>query len=88
MDIKYIYRIILDVVIVACVIQGWWFIALPLSLVGLLSFASFIEIIIAGIMFDSLFGFVRGSGWWGYAGTSICVLLFCVITFVRGKMRK
>jgi hypothetical protein len=88
MNGKIIFRIILDILIILCVIQGWWFVALPLALIGVWKCGTFIEIIIAGIMYDSLFGFVKGTGLWAYAGTGASVIIFAIAAFLKGTIRK
>jgi hypothetical protein len=82
-----ILRIILDILIAISLLNGWWFLALPLALVGAWFFPYFIELIIAGIGYDSLFGFVSGMGIWGYMGTIVSVVLFAGISGVKRWVR-
>jgi hypothetical protein len=72
-----ILRIFIYVAVIFSIINGWWFIAFPLLLVGAWKFSFKAEFVIAGIMYDALFGMVRSAGLWGYIGTiiSICVLI-------------
>jgi hypothetical protein len=87
MNSKNLSRIILGIIIVLCVIQGWWFIALPLAFVCAWMFSSFVELMIAGIVYDSLFGFVKENGLWGYVGTGISVIGFSILAFLKKVTR-
>lgn len=84
---KIIIRLCIDIAIAFAVLNGWWFVAIPLSFVGIWLFPFFIEILVAGLVYDSLFGFVPEMGLWGYAGTLTSVLFFSVITLVKGSIR-
>ncbi len=84
---KIIIRLIIDIAIALAVLNGWWFIVLPLSFVGIWIFPFFIEIVIAGWVYDSLFGFVPEMGLWGYAGTLTSVLFLSIISLVKGSIR-
>jgi len=53
---KITLRIIVDIILAIAIIQGWWFVALPLALFGVWYFQYFLEIIFAGLAYDSLFG--------------------------------
>ena len=87
MSNKIILRIILDSLIAFSVLNGWWFIALPLALVGARSFSFFVEIIIAGMAYDALFGMMPSLGMRGYAGTISGIILFGVFAILRKEMR-
>ncbi|KND49889.1 MAG: hypothetical protein AB197_00050 [Parcubacteria bacterium C7867-002] len=84
---KILLRLIIDIGIAYAVLNGWWFIVLPLSFVGIWIFPFFIEIVIAGLIYDSLFGFVPEMGLWGYVGTLVSILFLSVITWVKGSIR-
>lgn len=86
--IKIFIRTTIDVLIAVSVLEGWWFIALPLSAIGVWFFDSFVEIIVAGLAYDSLFGFVYGSGVIAYLGTIISVVAFVSLSFVKSRVRK
>jgi len=88
MNNQLIFRIILDILIAICILQAWWFIALPLAIFGVWEFPYFIEIILAGIIYDSLFGFVSGMGVWGYVGTIVSIILFGVVILLRKMVRR
>lgn len=68
-------RIILVVLMLVSVFCGWWIPALIFGLIGCWLFDFFIEIIIAGVLFDSLFGYSDYFGIWGYAGTIIAFVI-------------
>ena len=80
-------RIGIDILLIVSVLNGWWFVALPLILVGIWSSPFFIESIIAGSLFDALYGFFPGVGLWAYMGTigSVCVLGLGM--FLKQKVR-
>lgn len=69
-------------------IHGWWFIALPIALIGLLRYRWYAECLIAGIAYDSLFGLVASEGVSSYAGTILAVTLFTVMSLLKKIMRK
>jgi len=80
-------RIFIDLLIIITVLNGWWFFALPLALIGAWLFPYFVELIVAGIGYDSLFGFVPGMGAWGYAGTIVSIVLFAGIVGAKRWVR-
>lgn len=81
-------RIILDLTLVLSVLNGWWFIGIPLMMVGLFYFPYFAEAIIAGIAYDSLFGLIHGMGWRGYVGIIISILLTIGVFLMKSVVRK
>jgi hypothetical protein len=81
-------RIILGILIALAVLQGWWFLALPLGLIGAWVFPVYAEIIIAGIAYDALFGMNGEAGMWGYAGTIVAVLLFGAVSIFKKVGRR
>ena len=81
-------RIFLDILVFAFIINAWWFIALPIALVCAWFFSYYLELIIAGIAYDSLFGMVGIMGIWGYGGTIISLTLFLVVVFLKKVMRR
>ena len=87
MNHSFIIRICLYIAIIGAIINGWWFIALPLLLIGVWRLSFRIEIIIAGIMYDALFGMVHGMGWWGYIGTIVSVIIVSVILIFEKMIR-
>ncbi len=82
-----IIRICADIALFFLIINGWWFLALPLSLICLWSFSYYIEAIVAGIAFDSLFGYMPGMGLIGYSGTVLAVAITIVVYFLKRMMR-
>ncbi len=71
-----------------CVIQGWWIVALPVVFVSSWRFPLFIEILIAGVAYDSLFGFTAHSGLWGYVGTITSIAILGLTLFFKSILRK
>ena len=82
------FRIILDVLIAVSLLNGWWFFALLLSIAGCYFFSYFVEGIVAGVIYDSLFGFVAGMGVRAFAGTIIMVVVTCSIAGLKTVLRK
>lgn len=80
-------RIGIDIALLLSLLAGWWFVALPLVVVGIWLYPFFIEGIIAGSIFDALYGFVPGVGLWAYSGTIGSVLVFGLGTFLKKKVR-
>ncbi len=80
-------RIILYLAIIFTVINGWWFMALPLLLFGVWRFEFRVEIILVGIVYDALFGMVRGMGLWGYAGTLTAIGILTMIAILKRVVR-
>lgn len=78
-------RIIIYILIMISIFNGWWFTAFPLLIVGTWIYSFGIEWLIAGVAYDSLFGMFDGSGWYGYIGT-ITGVFFIVISRLLGKM--
>jgi hypothetical protein len=81
-------RIILDLAIFVSIINGWWFIAIPLCAIGLWYIENFVEIIIAGIAYDSLFALNDAFGLYAYMGTIVGVLLYTCMHIVKKFVRK
>ncbi|OHA16824.1 MAG: hypothetical protein A3C79_00650 [Candidatus Taylorbacteria bacterium RIFCSPHIGHO2_02_FULL_45_28] len=79
---------ILDMIILICVIHAWWFVALPFIFVGMWRFPLFVEIIIVGIIYDSLFGFYPEIDIWGYIGTISSVAIFGIMFFIKKILRR
>lgn len=88
MNKKILSRIILDLLMLIFLLNGWWFLALPLALIGAYLFPYFIEMIIAGIGYDALFGFISGIGLWKYAGTAISIVLFLGVVALKKTVRR
>ena len=82
-----IYRIIIDFIIFVFVLEGWWYAILPLGIVALWSFPFYIEFLLFGIIYDSLFGFTFAIGWFGYTGTIVTLLISISMSSLRGKLR-
>jgi hypothetical protein len=88
MNKKALLRIALDILLAVSVANGWWFVAAPLGAIGALAFPYFSELVIAGVAYDSLFGFIPGMGLGQYAGTIVSVVLLISATLFRKVVRK
>ena len=81
-------RTILDIILFISIIQGWWYIVLPVSMLGLWLFELYgIEAVLAGIMFDALFGMNSVMGIWGYSGIITAMLLLSVKAIIKKLVR-
>ncbi len=84
---KPLTRILIDLILFISVLNGWWFVALPLVILVGWFFPFFIELLIAGIMYDSLFGFTPSLGTSGYQGTISAGVLFIALFILKKVMR-
>lgn len=88
MKIESYFRLVIGLVILFFVIHGWWFVALPISVVYSFFVFHYYEIIFFGIVYDSLFGYVGVADFWkGYIGTIVSVALFFLIFFIKRWVR-
>ncbi len=85
---KVTIRIILDVILFFAVLKGWWFVALPFGIIGAWFFPYYLELIVAGIIYDSLFGMIPETGLWRYAGTIISTSAFVIMIPLRRIIRR
>ena len=78
-------RITLDVILLLLVIMGWWFAAIPIALIGAWVFPRYAEIVIAGFLYDILFGFgaVPDRGILGYAFVIGGAILLAVVAYLK-----
>ena len=84
---KLIGRIVLDILLIISVIQGWWYFALLLGIIGVWNFGFFIEIIIAGFLYDSLFGPIKQINLNGSVGLIAAAVLFIVLVIAKKLVR-
>jgi len=84
---KHILRITLDIIIFLCLIQGWWYFALLLGLIGLWNLELYIEIILAGLIYDALYGSVATYGVAGSVGLIVGAILFAVLVVIKKVVR-
>ncbi len=85
---KILLRLIVDILVAFSVIQGWWFVALLIGLISTWSFPYYIEILIAGVAYDSLFGLVPDMGVKGYAGTILAAAIFLIVAGFKKVVRR
>ncbi len=76
-------RIIVDVVVLVSVLLGWWYIALPVAVLAAWMLPYYFEFLLAGLIFDSLYGFGRGLGIFGYFGIVISVVALVLAQFLK-----
>lgn len=88
MNQKLSFRIIVDILLVVSVLNAWWFILIPLTVIGAWAFPYFIESILVGIAYDALFALAPGMGWKGYAGTIISIIILAGVFFLKKVVRR
>lgn len=82
------WRITLDIIVAAAVIQGWWFVALPAALIEAWNFPYYgIELVVAGFAYDSLFNTISGFTLQGYVGTIAAVVVLIVLFLLKKVVR-
>ncbi len=81
-------RILIDLVLLLSVIYGWWVVAVVVSLVAILYFNNFFELIIFGLIFDALFGFNENLGIFGFAGLIYSVSVYLIFYWLKKVLRK
>lgn len=88
MNAKVLARIAFDLVIAVCILNGWWFIAVPVGIAAAWFFPYFVELIIAGVAYDAVFGMIPGSGVKGYAGTVAAIVILVALALLKKVVRK
>lgn len=78
-------KIIFYIIIFFFLINGWWFVALPLIIFGIWKLGFMVEVLIAGVMYDALFGMVSNTGVWGYTGI-ITVVIILIGAYILKKI--
>ncbi len=76
-------RITLDIVILIAVLLGWWFVFIPLAVIGAWLFPRYVEIVIAGFLHDALYGMYHGLGIWGYAYTISAAIILALCSYMK-----
>jgi hypothetical protein len=82
-----IFKIILYLFIAFSILNGWWLLALPLLIVGIWKFSFKAEILIAGIIYDALFGMIPGTGLHGYIGTITAIFILIILGLFKKLVR-
>ena len=67
--------------------QGWWYFALLLGLIGLWNFELYVEIILAGLIYDALYGSVAEYGVSGSIGLMVGAMLFALFVVIKKVVR-
>ena len=88
MKTNILFRTLLDLLIFTAIFHALWFIALPLAIFGSWKYPHFTEIILAGVIYDSLFGFVPEMGVAGYVGTIVAVGAFLLVVILKRVVRR
>ncbi len=80
-------RIITDIFIFIAILHGWWFVALPIAFLSVWNFPYFLEFVLAGIIYDSLFGLIPELGILGYVGTIISTMILIASGLLKKVIR-
>ena len=80
-------RILLDAAIVVCILLGWWYIALPLAILCAWVLPCYLELVLGGIFFDSLYGIGRGLGLMGFLGVIASLVLGGIIILLKAIVK-
>lgn len=80
-------RVGIDVVVLLCVLNAWWYAALVIAVIGAWYFQYYAELIVAGVAYDALFGMIDGYGIYGYAGTLISFLASVAVSLAKKIVR-
>ncbi len=83
-------RIALDAVLAACVLFGWWYLAVLIGVIALLRFPYYAELIVAGFAYDALFGMGRAAdigSMSAYAGTIVAAACTATIAILKNSIR-
>ena len=83
-----IKRAALGIILFICIINAWWFIAVPVGIIGCVYFDFYVESVIAGVMYDSLFGMISSMGIRAYIGTMISLFILMIISVSKKFIRK
>ncbi len=70
-----------------CLIQGLWFFVLILCLIGAWNYKYYIEMIISGLVYDSLFGQNAMKGLMTYIGLISATLLYIIVNVSKKIIR-
>lgn len=82
-------RILFDLFLAFFILEGWWFLAMPLALFGVWIFRYYyVEMILAGLIYDSLFGFLPNGDIYSYAGTILAIMLSIIAAYTKRVVRR
>jgi hypothetical protein len=80
-------RIALDAIVFISVLLGWWFVAIPVGIVGAWVFPRYAELVIAGFIYDVLYSMPHGMGGgmsvFGYAYVASSAIILAVIAYLK-----
>ncbi|MDE1966829.1 MAG: hypothetical protein KGI45_02015 [Patescibacteria group bacterium] len=80
---KALLRIAVDIALFGSIIEGWWFSALAIGLIGAWLLPYFAEALIAGFFYDGLFGMAAGMGLKGYGGTIAAAAILAIASGIK-----
>ena len=78
-----LFRILLDAAIIACILLGWWYVALPIAVLCAWMLPCYLELPAEGFLYDSLYGMDRGLGLTGYLGVITALALGAAVILLK-----
>ena len=81
-------RIIIGLVLAVCVLQAWWLAALVIGLIGTWFFRDYLELVVAGIAYDALYGDTIGSGWTSHLGLFVSIIGLLITVGLKKVVRR
>jgi len=79
-------RLIFGIVLLISVINGWWFIIVPLGILGLWIFPYYVEFIVAGLGYDAIFGLTEDSVS-RFIGLIVTLVISLIVVFLKKFLR-
>jgi hypothetical protein len=68
-----------------CVVKGVWIVAALLALFLLWKYHAIVTVLVAGILYDALYGMLPAQTWYGYVGT-ITAIVFVIGFYMLKKL--
>lgn len=87
MILRFIRRIIFALAILACLVQGWWYAALIIAILAAWNHKMYVELIIGGLIYDSMYGPVSMNNLTTHIGLTMCAVLFVLIGIMKRVIR-
>ena len=78
-------RLLFDAIMLFSIVFGFWYIAIPIGLIGIWVFPFYFESMLGAFMHDALFGFKPEFGFAGYSyviGAALALLLAAFLKIV------
>jgi len=80
-------RIALDVILLLSALMGWWYVAIPLGLIGGWAFPRYVELLVAAFALDAVYGLGLGHGLFGLVYTISSVIALGILSYLKAVVR-